>query len=725
MKKYEYKLIGLDCAKCANEIQEELSKNEDIKNVSVSFAKLKLSYETDKVSKQEVEKIVKSVETEVEMVDFNSSIKDKKNEEKQKENKTKFMYHVIRLLIGVIIAAIGIYAPIPEKISTVFVITAYAILLYRTTKNAITLLFKSKTINENLLITISCIGAYLVGEHLEGLMVIILYETGKILEEKAVNKTRKSISDLMDIKPEYANLKLENDIKVVSPADVKLGEIVIAKQGEKIPLDGVVIKGEASLNTASLTGESKPQNVKENDKVLSGSILLDGILEIKVTEEYENSTVSKVLELVENATDKKAKTETFVNKAAKIYTPIVLALAALVAIFLPLISNIPYGTENGSIYRALIFLVISCPCAIAISVPLCYFSGIGKSSKEGILVKGSDYLDGIKDIKEIVFDKTGTLTKGEFTINKIESYDSEYNEEKILQYTLLGESFSNHPIAKSIIKNAKIVHEEIDESNNQLKEFVNSLKERNERIDKFLIENKEKVENYEEVAGKGIKYSIEEKTVLLGNSTLVGKDNEKAETTKIYIKINEKIVGAITVKDEVKFGTNKAIGKLNNRGIVTKMFTGDNQEIALKIAKELGIKEVKSGMLPDEKYKEIEKEISKCKNGKVAFVGDGINDSPVLARADIGISMGGIGAGSAIEASDVVIMTDSIDKINTAIDISNKTNKIIRQNLIFSIGIKIIVLILSVFGVATMWEAVFADVGATLITVLNSIRILK
>lgn len=724
MKKYEYKLMGLECSNCANKIQEELSKNLDLKNVSVNFAKLKLSYETDKVSTEEVEKVVKSIEPEVKMVDFKDSIKDKKNE----ENKTKLMYHVIRLIIGVSIAAIGLYAPMTSNLSTILVILAYVILLYRTTKNAIKLLFKSKTINENLLITISCIGAYLVGEHSEGLMVIILYEIGKILEEKAINKTRKSISDLMDIKPEYANLKLENEIKEVNPADVKVGKIVIAKQGEKIPLDGVVVKGEASLNTASLTGESKPQDVKENDKVLSGSIVLDGLLEIKVTEEYENSTVSKVLELVENATDKKAKTETFVNKAAKIYTPIVLLLALLVAIFLPLISEIPYGTENGSIYRALIFLVISCPCAIAISVPLCYFSGIGKSSKEGILIKGSDYLDGIKDIKEIVFDKTGTLTKGEFTINKIEKYDSEYNEEKLLQYTLLGESFSNHPIAKSIIKNVKLIHDEkIDEENKQLKEFVNNIKERNERIDKFLIENKEKVQNYEEIAGRGIRYNIEGKTILLGNSTLVGKEDEKLDSTKIYIKIDEKIVGAITLKDEVKFGTNEAIKRLNDRGIITKMLTGDNQEIALKIAKELGIKEVKSGMLPNEKYQEIEKELSKYKNknGKVAFVGDGINDSPVLARADIGISMGGIGAGSAIEASDVVIMTDAIEKINTAIDISNKTNRIIRQNLIFSIGIKLIVLILSIFGMANMWGAVFADVGATLITVLNSIRILK
>lgn len=732
MQKYEFKIRGLDCANCANKIQEELSKNPELKNVSVNFAKQKLSYETEKVSIEEVEKSIKRLEPEVEIIDFAESIKDRKNEKAQNENKTKFLLHILRLVIGIAVAVIGLYASIPTVLSTIFVIIGYAILLYRTTKNAIKLLFKSHTINENLLITISCIGAYLVGKHTEGLMVIILYEIGKILEEKAINKTRKSISDLMNIKPEYANLKIDNDIKIVSPAEVNIGETIVVKQGEKVPLDGIVVKGTASLNTSSLTGESKPQDVKENDKVMSGSIVISGLLEIKVTEIYENSTVSKILELVESATDKKAKTETFVNKAAKIYTPIVLGIAILVAIFLPLISNVPYGTENGSIYRALIFLVISCPCAIAISVPLCYFSGIGKSSKEGILVKGSDYLDGIKDIKEIVFDKTGTLTKGEFIIDKIEIYDSELDEEKILKYVVLGESYSNHPIAKSIINNVKqIQNEDLEEAlnhkNNQLREFAKSIKEKNNRIDEFLAANKEKVENYEEIAGKGIKYKINGTTVLLGNSSLIGKENEKTEATKLYVEIDEKVVGAIILKDEVKIGTKEAIRKLNNRRIVTKMFTGDNKDIAFKIAKELEIREVKAEMLPSDKYTELEKEIAKYKGekGKVAFVGDGINDSPVLALADIGISMGGVGAQSSIEASDVVIMTDSIDKINDAIDISKRTSKIIKQNLTFSIGIKILVLILSLFGVANMWEAVFADVGATLITVLNAIRILK
>lgn len=696
MKKYEYEIAGLDCAACANEIQEGLNKNPEIKNANVNFAKMKLTYETDTLSKEGIEKIVQSIEPEVELLEVNSKSKDLKNEKAQKENRKKLWLHILRLVIGIIVAGVGLYVPMPQITSTIFIALGYAILLFKTAKNAVKLLFKSKTINENLLITISCIGAYLVGKSSEGLMVIILYEIGKILEEKAINKTRKSISDLMDIKPEYANLKKGDEIEIVEPSEVKVGDIVVVKQGEKIPLDGVVVKGTASLNTASLTGESKPQDVDENDIVLSGSIVLEGLLEIKVTEKYENSTVSKILELVENATDKKAKTETFVNKAAKIYTPIVIGIAILVGIFLPLISNVTYGGENGSIYRALIFLVISCPCAIAISVPLCYFSGIGKSSKEGILIKGSDYLDELKDVKEIVFDKTGTLTKGQFGISKIEVYSDKYVENDVLKYVVWGESYSNHPIAKSIVRNAK------------------------------NVETK-KVENYEEITGKGIKYNIDGKTVLAGNSSLVGKEDEVAESTKIYLKIDDELVGSILLKDEAKHGTKEAIQALNSRGIVTKMFTGDNKKAAKQIAEELGISEFEAEMLPDQKYSELEKELEKYKgtNGKVAFVGDGINDSPVLARADVGISMGGVGSGSAIEASDIVVMTDSIDRIDCAIDISKKTSKIIKQNLIFSIGVKIVVLVLSVFGVANMWEAVFADVGATLITVLNSLRILK
>lgn len=679
MKKYEFILRNLDCAGCANEIQEKLEKNPKLHNVNVNFAKLKLTYETDEESIEEVRKAVKEQEPEVELIEVS----------KNKEEESKISNQVIRLLIGIIIALIGLYVNLPLGIEKILIIVGYSILLYRTSKNALKMIFKSKKINENFLITISCIGAYLVGEHLEGLMVITLYEIGKILEEKSVNKSRKSIKDLMNIKPEYANLKKENEIKQVSPEEVKVGDIIIVKQGERIPLDGIIIEGTANLNTSSLTGESKLTEVKTNDNVLSGSIVNNGILKIQVTEKYENSTVNRILDLVENATDKKAKTETFVSKASSIYTPIVIGLAVIVAMLLPTFTDIQYIGRNGSIYRALIFLVISCPCSIAISVPLSYFSGIGKSSKQGILIKGSDYIDTIKDIKEIVFDKTGTLTKGEFDIQQIECFGN-YTEKEVLKYAAMGEKYSNHPIAKSIIKA------------NQ--------------------ENLEDIQEFKEITGEGLSYQFNCQNVLVGNAQLVGIQ-EKNEITKIYVKIDEQLIGTISLGDTIKEGTKEALQRLKALGIKTSMFTGDNRNIAEKTAKEIGIENIKSEMLPQDKYNELEKILSKSK--KVAFVGDGINDSPVLARADVGISMGGVGSESAIEASDVVIMTDNISKIIEVIKISKKTCGIIKQNLIFSIGVKVIVLILSALGIGGMWQAVFADVGVTIITVFNTLRILK
>lgn len=688
MKKYEFILKDLDCAACANEIQEKLAKNPGLHNVNVNFAKLKLTYETDTVSIEEVRKAVKEQEPEVEMISA------EKMKEIENKNESKTGTQIARLLIGIIIASIGLYAKLPDAVSTIFIILGYVILLYRTAKNAFKMLFASKKINENFLITISCVGAYLVGEHMEGLMVIILYEIGKILEEKSISKSRKSIKDLMDIKPEYANLKIENDIKQVSPEEVKIGDIILVKEGEKVPLDGIVTRGTADLNTASLTGESKLTQVSENKNVLSGSIVVDGMIEVKVTEEYKNSTVSRILDLVENATDKKAKTETFVNKASSIYTPIVIGLAAVVAIFLPLFTEIPYTGNNGSIYRALIFLVISCPCSIAISVPLSYFSGIGKSSKEGILIKGSDYIDAIKDIKEIVFDKTGTLTKGEFEITKIDTFEN-YSEQEVLKYAAMGEKYSNHPIAKSIMKANK---EEIAE-----------------------------VQDFKEIAGKGLSYQYNGETALVGNSVLVdANDTNEEGATKIYVKINEKLAGIIYLGDTVKDGVVETIKELKALGIKTNMFTGDNKQIAEKTGKEIGIENIKSEMLPQDKYNAFEEIINKKdEKAKVAFVGDGINDSPVLARADVGISMGGVGSESAIEASDVVIMTDNVSKILDAIKISKKTCGIIRQNLVFAVTVKVLILFLSTIGLSGMWQAVFADVGVTILTIFNTLRILK
>ena len=499
VKKYEFILKDLDCADCANKIQQELSKNESLKNVTVNFNTLKLVYETSNLSKEEVEKIIQSIEPEVTLI-------ENKKSKSKKMKKQSVLPEIIRLIVGLVIALIGIYAPLQEGLGIVILIVGYLILLYRTVKNAIKLLISSKKINESLLITVSVVGAFLVGQKMEGLMVITLYEIGKILEGKAVNKTRKSISELMDIRPEYANVKItEKECKQISPEEVKIGDTIIIKQGEKVPIDGIVTKGSASLDTSSLTGESLLCHVREGDNVLSGSINEQGLLEVRVTKDYEDSTVNKILELVENATDKKAKTETFVNKASKIYTPIVLILAVLVAVFLPLINK--GVTYSESIYRALIFLVISCPCAIAISVPLSYFSGIGKSSKSGILIKGSDYLDALKNIKEIAFDKTGTLTKGKFEIRKIDVYDKNYTEQDVLRYIVMGESFSNHPIAQSILKLTNI-------------DF-----------------DKQKVEDFKEISGRGLSYKFEGNTILVGNKELVDYDKDKTEGTKIFLKI--------------------------------------------------------------------------------------------------------------------------------------------------------------------------------------------
>lgn len=688
MKNYKYTLEGLDCAACAKKVEDAISKTEGYENVIVNFSTLKLTFKTDKdskLAKKEITQIVQRLEPEVEVLE-----EGEKNQDKEERSK----FDILRIIIGLIIFGSTLIFNFNEIVNNILTIFAFVILLYKTAKKGLKQLFKNKVLDENFLIVISAIGAYVIGKTSEGLMVIVLYEIGKILEARAVNKTRKSISDLMNIKPEYANLKQDDEQKKVNPEEVKIGDIIIVKTGEKIPLDGEVIKGNAEIDNSALTGESKLVQVQEKSKVLSGSINVNGLIEIRVEQTYENSTVSQILNLVENATDKKAKTETFVSKAAKIYTPIVIGLALLVAIFMPII--IKSITYEESIYKALIFLVISCPCSIAISVPLSYFSGIGKASKKGILIKGSDYLDGIKDIKEIIFDKTGTITTGRFVVSEINSYDKKYREQEILEFFAKGEKFSNHPIAKSIL----------------------------EKYEKEV--NTNDVENFKEISGKGLQYELENKLIKIGNASFTGAKEEKIVGTVLYLNIDGEVVGNIVLLDEIKVAAKETMAKLKKLGIITKMFTGDKKEIAEKIADTIEIQEVKSEMLPQDKYNELDKIINQREESKkVAFIGDGINDSPVLARADIGVSMGGIGASSAIEASDVVIMTDELDKIIEGIEISKKTNLIIKQNLIFSIGVKILTLVLSLFGIAEMWQAVFADVGVTLITILNTLRILK
>ena len=686
MKNYKYILEGLDCASCAKKVEDKIASTDGYEDVTVNFSTLKLSFKTNKNNpKKEIIEIVKALEPDVNVVDM---------EESNKKKDGKESFHIARIIIGILIYFLGTKLNFNTNIQIVFIIVSIILLLSRTMKKAFMQIRKG-VLDENALITISVIGACLVNKVMEGVMVITLYEIGKILESKAISKTRKSISDLMNIKPEYANLKNGEEYQQVNPEEVNVGDIILVKTGEKIPLDGIVLKGEAELDNSALTGESAFVKVKEKSKVLSGAINVQGILEIKVEKNYENSTVSQILNLVENATDKKAKTETFVAKAAKIYTPIVLGLALLVAIFMPIL--IKGSTYYDSIYKALIFLVISCPCSIAISVPLSYFSGIGKASKKGILIKGSDYLDGIKDIGQILFDKTGTITTGKFKVSKIKTYNGKYSENEILNYFAMGESFSNHPLAKSILE---MVNDEIDTT---------------------------KVKDFEEISGKGLKYTYNNMEIKIGNAEFVdSKEKIDEKGTILYLKIEDEITGGIVLTDEIKSDAKETIKQLKELGIKTKMLTGDKKEVATRIAKEVNIDEVKSEMLPQDKYNELEKVLDNNITGKkVAYVGDGINDSPVLARADIGISMGGIGSSSAIEASDMVIMTDELKKIIEAIQISKKTNKIIKENLIFSIGVKILILLLSLLGIADMWEAVFADVGTTLITIFNTLRILK
>ena len=673
MKKYKYNINNLDCANCARKIEEILNKNKELKNAIVNFNTSKISYEAEReFSIKELNDIIKTVEPDAYVT--------------KEENKTKKEFHLSILIIALAIGLLGYFMRLNNTAKMILYIVAYTLLLYRTGINAVKLLFKNKTINENMLITISCIGALAIGEVVEGMLVIALYTIGKILEEKAVNNSRKSIKDLIDIKQPYANLKQTDEIKKVDVEEIKINDILVVKKGEKIPVDGIVITGETMLDTSALTGESELMQIKEGDQVLSGSMNMGEIIEIKATQIAENSTVSKILELLEDATDKKTKTETIVSKISKIYTPIVIILALLIVICLPIIFNIPM---LEAIHRGLTFLVISCPCAIAISVPLSYFTGIGVASKKGILIKGSNYLDALDNTKNIVFDKTGTLTNGAFTVTNIEIFDKDYTENQVIDILIKGESFSNHPIAKSIM----------------------NLK--NEKV------NNDDVKKYQEIEGKGITFELNDKKISIGNKLICNCE----EDAILHLNIDGKHIASVFINDGIKNDAKETIEELKKQKIKTFMFTGDKKETALNIGKKLNIDEIKYEMLPTDKFEEFEKVSSK--NELTIFVGDGINDALVLKRADIGISMGGVGTDSAIEASDIVLMSDDLKKIPVAIQISKYTKNIIRQNLVFSISMKIIILLLSVLGFANMWLAVFADTGLTLLTILNTLRIMK
>lgn len=617
---------------------------------------------------------------------------DHEHEEEEENLKAE----VIKLVIALIIFAIAFFKIVPEKIVTWLFVVAYILSGYEVLLKSIKNIFRGEVFDENFLMSIATLGAFAISKPGEAAAVMIFYNVGELFEDYAVGKSKKSIIQLMNIKPKIANLKKGSEIKVVEPEELKVGDIIIVKAGEKIPVDGVIVNGETTINTSALTGESVPRKVKVDDEVLAGCINESDVIEVKVTKEFKDTAINEIIELVKNSNKAKSKTELFITKFAKVYTPIVVVLALVLAFVPPIF--VGFQNLGEWVKRALVFLVTSCPCAIVLSVPLGYFAGIGKAGKEGVLIKGSNYLDVLTKANTMVLDKTGTITKGNFEVSKIVLAE-EIGEEELLEIAAVAESMSNHPIAKSIISkvNKKISQEEIEE--------------------------------YKEIAGMGIKAKYHGDEIVAGNAKLLDKEEIKYYPCNeigaiVYVAKNKKYLGAIIISDTVKPDSKEAIEGFKKNGInKICMLTGDNKEIAENIAKQVGIEEVHCNLLPGEKVKELQK--IKNEQNVVIAIGDGINDSPVLAEADIGASMGLNGQDLAIETSDIVIMDGKLSSFNKAINVSKRTKKIIMQNIYFALGIKAIVLVLGAFGISTMWEAVFADVGVTFITVLNSLRVFR
>lgn len=666
------KIEGLDCPNCARALECEINKLKDVESASIDFVHSKLTYECKDEEKayDEIVKLTKHIEPKA---------KISKEKAKYKLVDKNFVINIIFLILGIASGLVAILVTLPAwAFWTLFVLSAL-LLGYQTYLKAIKLLFKGN-VNENMLITFSVIGAAVIGEYMESLMVICLYSIGKILEGLAVNKSKRSIEELTNLQPEYANLLVDSKEERVSPEDVELGSTIIVRAGEKVPLDGVILEGSSMLDTQSLTGESLPYSVSKGDEILSGSIVLDGVLTIKTTKTCTESTVSKIMNLIENAENKKSKTETFISKITRWYTLGVFILSVLVWGIVWAVTK----DFNTALYRGLIFLVVSCPCAFAISVPLSYFSGIGNASKKGILIKGSNYLDACAKLDIVAFDKTGTLTTGQFNIEKVESFKDNLTEEDIIYLASLGEQNSLHPLAKSILAKNK----------------------------KELVE----VDNVKEIAGEGVYFTF------YGKTYFIGRKGKEGKNTSVEVYENEVLIGKIYLSDTIKESSRVACEELNSMGIKTVLLSGDNKEIVESVGNSLGIQECKYSLLPQDKYNWIEEN----KKGKtLAYVGDGINDAPSLMLADVGISMGINGSPASIEASDIVLVDDNPNKVTMAVKLSKYTRKIVWENIIFSAGIKFTFLLLGAIGITGMLPAVLADVGVTVLAVLNSMRALR
>ena len=706
-----YLLKGLDCPNCSAKIEKEVGELDGVTSSTVNLMNQTLTVQAGTSVAASlldtVTTIVHSHEPDVEVsekqLEATAPVKTPvKKDEKAAVYNDEDKKRTIRLAVGAVVYAIGmaltVFAKLPTLAERAFLIVAYVILGWDVVWQAVKNITRGQVFDEHFLMSVSTIGAFAIGEYPEAVAVMLFYQVGEFFQSLAVKRSRKSISDLMDIRPDSATVKRNGVLQVVSPECVAVGEIIVVKPGEKIPLDGIVVDGESMLDTKALTGESVPRSIRKGDEALSGCINQSGLLTLKVTKSFGESTVSKIIDLVENASARKAPTENFITTFARYYTPIVVGMAAVLAIIPPLVLG---GGWSEWLRRGFVFLIVSCPCALVISIPLTFFGGIGAASKRGVLVKGSNYLEALNKVSVVVFDKTGTLTKGVFEVANIIPAAG-YQKEQVLEYAAQAESYSNHPIAKSILAT---YGKPIDQ-----KQFS----------------------GFEEISGHGISVMVQGKKVLAGNSKLM--ESEKiaysacdAAGTKVYVAADGSYVGCILIADEVKPDSKRAIAELKKIGVEkTVMLTGDDERIGKSVADELGLDAYYTQLLPDQKVEKLEMlDKQKRQGSKLAFVGDGINDAPVLARADVGIAMGGLGSDAAIEAADVVLMTDEPSKLVEAIDVAKATKRIVMQNIVIALGIKSVFLILGALGMAGMWEAVFGDVGVTIIAVLNAMRILK
>lgn len=692
-------LNGLGCANCAAKMERKINNLSYVEGADINFANKVLSINLDSNKDydkklDEITRIIKQIEPGVKVKEIQN-----KKEERNINEESEEGGELIKIVVAAALYAIALIFKFSFRVELVMYLAVYFLSGLEVLVKAIKNIFRGEIFDENFLMIVATVGAFCIKQFPEAAAVMLFYSVGEYFQDLAVNKSRKSISSLMDIRPDYANILKNNVVVKVSPEDVNAGDIVIVKPGERVPLDGIIEKGKSAVDTSALTGESMPRNVEIGEEVLSGFINNSGLITVKVTKNYEESTVSKILELVQNASSNKAPAENFITKFAKYYTPIVVFSAIALAFIPPLL--IENATFQQWLYRALVFLVVSCPCALVISIPLSFFGGIGAASKNGVLVKGSNYLDALNNVETVIFDKTGTLTKGVFKVTTICS-KNDFNEKQVLKYAAMAESFSNHPIAGSIVK------------------------EYNNKIDQSLISN------FTEIPGNGVSSQIGEHLVIVGNNKFMESNHVKFDEvssigTVVHVCVDKTYAGYIIISDEIKEDSISAVKSLKSIGInEIIMLTGDNSTVANYIGEKLGVSKIFSQLLPNEKVNILGKfKEESNEKGKVMFVGDGINDAPVLVAADIGVAMGGIGSDAAIEAADIVIMDDEPSKIYKAIKIAKYTKKIVVQNITFALSVKFIILALSAVGIATMWEAVFGDVGVSLIAVLNSMRILK